>query len=441
MRRLLSALVAVPLVLALTACSDWLGDVEAPPLPGQRISVLALDTAIEPDPRVADLAVRLPRPYINREWPQPGGYPDRAMHHLAGAEVPRIAWRRSIGAGSDDDGRILSTPVMARGRVFAMDALGEVVALAADSGRPLWSFDPTPDDEDEGGFGGGLAHSAGRLFATTGYGEVIALDPETGDVVWRVRPGVPFRSGPVVADKRVFAISFDNRLWVFDGHDGQSLWSHAGITETAGLVGGASPAVAGDIVLVPYSSGEIAALRVENGRTIWSDVLGLQGTGAGGLATLNDINGSPVVDRGLAFAVSHGGRLVAIDMSSGSRVWEQDISGLNTPWIAGDFLFIVTTEGDVVCLLRDTGRIKWVQSLPRFEDPEDRDGPIDWSGPLLLSDRLILTSSAGVAIALSPYDGRYLGRMAMPSAVRLPPVVAGGAIYVLTDQAELVALR
>ena len=156
---------------------------------------------------------------------------------------------------------------------------------------------------------------------------------------------------------------------------------------------------------------------------------------------MNDINGSPVVDRGLAFAISHGGRLAAIDMRSGSRVWEQDIAGVNTPWVAGDFLFVVTVEGHVACLVRDTGRVKWVQTLPRFEDPEDRDGAINWSGPLLLSDRLILTSSTGVAIALSPYNGRYLGRLAMPDAVFLPPIAADGAIYVLTDQAELVALR
>jgi len=441
MRRIIFAVLALPVMLAVAGCSGWLGSVEAPPLPGQRISVLSLETSLQPDPRVADLAVRLPRPYVNPDWPQPGGYPDRAMHHLAGPEVPKVIWRRSIGAGSDDDGRILSTPVLAQGRIFAMDARGQIMALAADSGRPIWSFDPTPADEDEGGFGGGLAVSGGRLFATTGYGEVIAINPETGSVIWRARPGVPFRSAPVVAGKRVFAVSFDNRLWVLDGVDGSGLWSNAGITESAGLVGGASPAVAGDVVLAPYSSGELVALRVENGRTIWSDVLGLQGPASGGLATLNDINGSPVVDRGLAFAISHGGRLAAIDMRSGSRIWEQDIAGINTPWVAGDFLFVVTVEGHVACLVRDTGRVKWVQTLPRFEDPEDHEGAINWSGPLLLSDRLILTSSTGVAIALSPYNGRYLGRLAMPNAVLLPPIAADGAIYVLTDQAELVALR
>ena len=51
------------------------------------------------------------------------------------------------------------------------------------------------------------------------------------------------------------------------------LWSHNGIPETAGLLGGASPAVEGEIVIVAYTSGELFALRVENGRAVWSDNL------------------------------------------------------------------------------------------------------------------------------------------------------------------------
>ncbi len=61
---------------ALGACdlsNQWFGANEAPPLPGYRLSVLALESAVEPDPRIADLDVRLPKPYLNKSWPQAGG--------------------------------------------------------------------------------------------------------------------------------------------------------------------------------------------------------------------------------------------------------------------------------------------------------------------------------------------------------------------------------
>jgi outer membrane protein assembly factor BamB len=402
--------------------------------------VLALEGTIEPDPRIADLDVRLPRPYINETWPQSGGYPDHAMHHLAGGDRLLPLWQTDIGEGSGDDGRILTTPVIAGGRIFAIDAIAEISAFDAENGKLLWRIDPRLEGGEEDGFGGGLAYAAGSLFVATGFGHVLALDPSNGAERWRQDIGIPMRAAPVIAGGRIFVVTYDNQLWALSATDGAVQWSNAGIAETAGLLGAATPAVDNDIVIAPYSSGELLALRVENGRTMWSDSLGAQRPGAGSLAALNDINGSPVIDRGVVYAISHGGRLVAIDVRTGSRVWEKDISGLNTPWIAGEYLFVVTVEGDVVCLSRRNGRVKWVHSLPRFVDGSHEE-PIFWNGPLLLSDRLIVLGSNGDALAISPYSGRLLGRLEMPHGVRVAPVAANGTLYVLTDDGDLVALR
>ncbi len=435
---------AIALSLGLAGCNvlpDWLGAPEPPPISGARISVMSLERTLEPDPAIADLAVRLPEPYVNRSWPQIGGYPNRAMHHLAAADTLAERWRVRIGDGSDDDGHILSPPVVADGRIFAMDSESLISAFDATSGAPLWRSDLVPEEDDEGGFGGGLAVAQGWLFATTGFGEVLALDAETGEMQWREVIGIPMRAPPVVAGERVFAVTYDNRLWALDARNGAVQWSHAGIAETAGLLGGASPAVDGEIVVAPYSSGELTALRVENGRTVWSDTLAFQSVRVEALAAFNDINGSPVIDQGIVFAIGHGGRLVAIDLRTGGRIWEKDIAGLNTPWVAGDFLFVVTVDGDILCVARRNGRIRWVQSLPRFEDPEDRADPIFWTGPILIGDRLVVVGSDGAVLAISPYDGRYLGQLNMPNGIRLPPVIADQTLFILTDEADLIALR
>jgi len=441
MHRLLAVVLAGTALGACDLTDEWLGATEAPPLPGQRLSVLALESTIEPDPRIANLDVRLPKPYVNESWPQAGGYPDHAMHHLAGGERLAPFWRVSIGEGSGDDGRILSTPVVADGRVFTIDSVASITAFDATSGERLWRLDPRLKDGEEDGFGGGLAHAHGRLFVSTGFGHVLALDPANGAELWRENIGIPMRAAPVVVGERLFAVTYDNQLWALSAVDGEAQWTHSGISETAGLLGAAVPAVGGDIVIAPYSSGELLALRVENGRTIWTDSLGAQRPGTGSLAALNDINGSPVIDRGVAYAISHGGRLVAIDVRTGSRVWEQDIAGLNTPWVAGEFIFVMTVEGDVVCLARRNGRVRWVHSLPRFEDAEERDKPVFWNGPLLLSDRLIVLSSNGDALSISPYSGRLLSKLELPHGARVAPIAANGTVYILTDDGDLIALR
>jgi len=148
-----------------------------------------------------------------------------------------------------------------------------------------------------------------------------------------------------------------------------------------------------------------------------------------------------VIDQGLAFAISHSGRMAAIDIRTGTRAWEQGIGGVDMPWVAGEFVYVLTNENQVVCLTRRGGRIRWVRDLPQFEDADDKDDPIKWTGPVLAGDRLLISGSHGEAWSLSPYTGKVLGRLDLSSAAYLPPVVAGGTVYFLTEDGDLIAMR
>ena len=102
---------------------------------------------------------------------------------------------------------------------------------------------------------------------------------------------------------------------------------------------------------------------------------------------------------------------------------------------------MLTNDAEIAAVSRDDGRVYWVQGLPRFSDPETKDVPIIWNGPLLASDRLIVAGSNGEVRAISPYTGKYLGKVDMPAGVSVPPVIADQTVYFLTDNASLVAYR
>ena len=147
------------------------------------------------------------------------------------------------------------------------------------------------------------------------------------------------------------------------------------------------------------------------------------------------------MDRGKVFAISHSGLMAAYDLHKGRLVWQKEVGGIESPWVAGNYIFIITNDLEIAALARDTGSIHWVRTLPRFENPEDQEDPITWTGPILVSDRLIVAGSHGDAIAISPYTGRILGSVELPDGVSVPPVVAGGSVYFLANDAELVAYR
>ncbi len=440
-RRLSLAIVALSMLLS--GC-EWLESIlpggKKPPLPGERVAVMVLERKLDPDPRIADLQVVLPRPYTNAAWPQPGGSPSHTLHHLTLGATPNRAWSVDIGAGTEKGRALLTTPVVADGRVYTMDVEYKISALDLKGGAVIWRHEPTVPDEDEDTFGGGLAYDNGRIFVTTGYGEVLALDAKSGAPVWREKASGPIRSAPTATGGRVYVITIDNQLAVLDAATGRKQWSHSAISESAGLLGGSSVAVSDSTVVVPYSSGELFAMRAENGRVVWSDNLtAVRGVDA--MANLAHIRGNPVIDRGVVFAISHSGRLVAIDQRSGARVWERNIGGVDTPWVAGDFVYVLSNENEVFCLTRTGGRIRWVQSLPRYEKPKKKKNPIRWSGPVLAGDRLVLASSKGEVMTISPYSGEFLGKLELPDDVFLPPVIAADTLFFLTEDAELIAYR
>ena len=453
MKRGVGMLVVAGLALFLNGCgggnisdtmSDWsdsiFGRDEKPPIPGKRIDVLTADREIHPDPTLRTQAVKLPRPLPNNEWPEAGGFPDHAMQHLALPAKLVEAWSANVGEGASRYSRITAQPVVGNGRIYGLDGQDVVFALDVANGNRLWRFETKPNDDVDDTFGGGVALYNDRLFVTTGYGIVYALDARTGKLIWKHAAEAPFHGAPTVIDGRVLAVNVNNQLLAFAAADGRQLWIHTGLPEGADILGTPAPAVAGDTVVVAYSSGELFALRLENGHAEWTDNLATSQP-MGALSSLADIHGRPVIDRGRVFAVSHSGRMVAIDLRTGDRVWEQDIGGTQGPWVAGDYVYVLSNDVTLLCLTWKDGRVRWSTPLPRYDNPEKKRNPIKWAGPILAGDRLIVVSSTGVAFSVSPYTGKALGTVDFPDGVFVDPVVANNTLYVLTDDAKLIALR
>jgi len=433
--------VVLALALGLQACGDtWFGSEDEVILPGQRISVLEHERRIQPTAG-ANVNIRLPAPQPNGDWPQAGGYSHHAMHHLKVADRPEEAWTADAGKGSDSRNRLLGDPIVANGKVYAIDAEAAVSAFDAETGDRLWRTELAPEyEEDDALLGAGIAYADGRIFASTGFAQVVALDAESGAEAWRTTVTAPMRAAPTVLGGRVFVTTLDNTGLALAAADGRILWTHSAVEEVAAIIGGAAPAADGGVVVMPFTSGEVVALRTDNGTPLWADsVVAARRTEA--TANLADVRARPVIDDNRIYVLGHSGLLTAIDMRTGRRAWELEVAGLDQPWVAGNFLYLLTVDAQVVAVDARNGAVLWVTSLPLWEDPEERSGRLIWSGPTLASDRLIVTGAHGEAVSLDPYSGELLGRIDLPDGVRLPPAVADGTLYFFTEGADIVALR
>lgn len=416
----------------------------------KRIPVLALDEKLAATAALKGVEFSLPTAKPLSDWLTPGGPPEQSVEHVQAADRFQVAWRRRFGEGSKRYSHVTAPPVSSGGRVYVMDGEAQVSAIDGNSGQTLWRTNLNPGHRrDRHAFGGGLAISGGRLYVTSGFRFVAAVDLASGKIVWRQNTVSPLHDAPNVAGGRVYSISVDNQLETFDATTGAPGWKYQALVEPARILAASSPALAGDTVVAAFSSGELVALSAANGSELWNQQLS-RNSRTTALSEIRDIPGRPVVYRGEVFAGSHSGIFADVDLRTGQFRWDPlPIAMLGTPWAAGDVVYVTSKAGEVICISRSSGQVYWVRDLnegrkqvreSKFLGLTKVDRPY-WSGPILASNRLITVSTDGRAVAMNPHTGEVLATIKIGDPAVISPIAVNGQVYVVTEKAELVAIR
>jgi outer membrane protein assembly factor BamB len=437
-------LYAALLALPLAGCGAFKGS-GGPKTPtvGERVSILSNDNSIKVDAATAGIEVVLPSPAVNADWAQSGGNASKSMGHPALGAARTQVWQADI-AGGNKKQRLASSPVVAGNRLFAVGTDAVVSAFAADTGARLWSvaIGSTGKDYKDSLFGGGASVDGAVVYATSGAGDVAALNVADGSVIWKAKPAGPLRGAPTIAFGGVYVISQDNQIFALSAADGAVLWQATASMEAGSIFGAGSPAAGQGTIVAGYSSGEVQAYRYENGRDLWEDALARTSM-ALSVSTLSDVDADPVIDRGRVFALGQGGRMASYELLTGQRTWEISIAGISTPYVVGEWVYVMTDDGKLLCVARGSGKVRWLQQLARFrvETDKKKKDPIRWTGPILAGGRLIAVNSEGQLVEFSPTDGSALATTEFKSSLSQSPVVANNMLYILADNGRITAWR
>lgn len=418
-------------------------------LPGEREPVRPDETAFallaepETDGEAVEAGVpslTLPPEVSVATWEKLNGSGTHLSPHAALGQTLTRVWSRSIGAGSGRRQRMTSGPVASETAVFAIDAAAQVSAVSRE-GEILWQTEIAPEGERASeGFGGGLALGGATLFVASGFGETLALDTATGAILWRSALEAPSRVAPAVGDEIVVAIGANDVAFGFDRLTGETIWRLEGFGTGPGLIAGGSPALRGPLVILPFQTGGVTAALVDSGRTVWTASIA---GGRRGLvrAQINDISGDPVIDNDIVYAANQAGRMVSLDRRSGERNWTLQEGAYGPALPVGGSLFVVSDGAELVRIDAETGARIWTEALPEWRNPERRRNAIPHFGPLLAGGRLLVLSGDGVARSFDPVTGQALNAVALPGPAAAPPAIAGGLLFVVTEDGRLHAYQ
>ena len=410
------------------------------PTIGNRVDILGIERDTEVDPALAGFSVTLPPAAVNEAWAQPGGNASKSPGHVElGQGLSRI-WTAKV-TGANPRARLAASPVMSDGRIYVVDTTARVTAFDANTGAQIWSNAlEIEKDGKPSRFGGGVSATGTNVFATNGVGDVASLAADTGALVWKKRPAGPLRGAPTLSNGNVYVMTQDNQIYALRQSDGEAQWNEAGPVAASGIFGVGAPAAAQGTIIAGYSSGELAAYRYENGRSLWSDTLSRTAMSTS-VSTLTDIDADPVIDRGRVFALGKGGRMASYELVSGQRIWEINIAGISTPVTSGEWVFVMTDEARLLCVARSTGKIRWISKLQRYKNEKKKKKPISWYGPVLAGGRLVITNSHGAVWSVAPDEGTATEILDVGNDVSLAPIVANNILYILDDSGRISAFR
>lgn len=203
----------------------------------------------------------------------------------------------------------------------------------------------------------------------------------------------------------------------------------------------ADPVVAGGRIFTLDSESRVMA-HSTNGATAWSRDLVPPGERAG------DASGGGIAVSGARVFVTTGfGRLAALDMVSGGLIWQQDLESAvaAAPTVVGDLVYVVSRDGRAWALSTNSGRIRWqLQGTPSLS------GTTGGAAPAVKDRVVVFPFSSGQMIAASRQGGSQLWS-AQVSGKRLglgytevtdisgDPVIVGDTVYAANYTGRTVA--
>ena len=337
----------------------------------------------------------------------------------------RTIWSTDIGSGSGDQ-HLKLVPRVDGGRVFAADSEGTVVSLDAATGKKLWGV------ETDLPLSGGPGSGSGIVVVGTRDGEVLALDDTNGEIKWKASVTSEVLSVPAVSAGVVVVQTNDGKLYGFDAFDGTQNWLFSREVPVLTLRGTSSPVISGNTVFSGFAGGKLVAVELSTGLVQW-ELSVTAPSGRSELERMVDIDGDPLINNGVVYVATYQGEIAAISEYSGTMLWSRKLSsysGLSADWRN---VYVSDEKGEVLGISPDNGAAMWKQSklLNRR-----------LSAPAVIEGYVVVGDYDGYLHWLMHEDGKMVARTRVGgSAISAAPVVSEGILYVFGDSGVLAALK
>ncbi len=340
-------------------------------------------------------------------------------------QTVKIKKRWSVGVG-DGQGKGLYQlqPIMDGNVIYAASSDGEVKAIERERGKVLWKT------ELDDSLSGGVGFHDGYLLLGSSDGFVLKLSADSGELLWSTRLQGEILAPPQGDGNVVVAQSYDGKLQGLDFDSGEKLWTYDSNVPVLTIRGTSTPILRNGVVYAGFANGRVLAFNAENGATLWEVRVAIS-QGRSEIERIVDVDGTMALVGNELYAASYQGRVVAIDVSSGRKLWQKDVSSFSGVAQGFGNVYVTDEDGTLSAYQRNGQGLRWQQ---------DALGYRELSRPTPVSSYVAVADFEGYVHLVSQVDGEFVGRVkAGGNGARADMLADGNTLYIFTNEGKLIA--
>lgn len=303
-------------------------------------------------------------------------------------------WSQSLGSMARRDVPGLRI-VESENQLFAASGSGGVGCVST-SGDLLWQVKLDTVLVS----GPALSEVSELVYLGSAHGEVFCLSSKTGEQRWKVQMETEVLA-VMVGSGRLFVRTADGRLSALDALDGSTLWVLDHDMPVLSVRGMAAPLPVANAMLVGWEDGVVETILQENGERAWESRIAFP-RGRTDIERMVDTQAGILTDGSRVFASATNGKVVALELQSGSQIWSSDTSTWVDMALASNRLFVVAEDDTIRALATDSGRVLWKQDALNYRR---------LSKVVAWGEWVVVVDMEGVLHILDGNDGAIIGRV------------------------------
>ena len=431
MRFIFSNIKLIPLFLFLLvfSCSDK----DAKPFAGQKIDIYISSKS----KASRDFNIKIDREIENNYWVQKGGYDTHSIPNLNLKFPLNKIFSKNTDQVISDEYFSLANPIVDKKNIYLLSNNGSVTSINKKNFRINWIKQIFSNQIDFPNLGSIVVKLNGEdLYLHNGGDFIYALNKNNGKVKWKFKNEFPFRGNITIKNDYILVNDYNNNLLSF--LEKKLIWKKKlGQSENA-ILTNIRPLIYENKIINPAFNGLFHILDIEDGKLMFSDYLQPNKKMAK-IFRNNDIIANPIISDGKMYIISHSGTLASYDLNNLKLLWSVQIGGSNTPIISGNSIFLIDNNNILYAINSKNGKIKWTKQFATnieegfyFKDIKN----INFKGPFLIDNKLMLFSSEGYFNLLDPLNGKLLGSVDF-DLLGAEPIFVKNNLIILTSDGDL----